>query len=448
MEIESTPQLVSALRDGALLTPVQLELVTRTLASRHRDPRGLGQLLVERGWLTAFQLGRVMGGRGRTLSLGPYLLLDRVGAGGMGEVFKACHRRLRRVVALKVMLRRPDDDPSALPRFLREADAASRLSHPNIVAVHDAGEEGDRHYLAMEFIDGIDLGRLVHQAGPLPVGLACDFARQAALGLHHAHELGYIHRDVKPQNLLVGPRPDGGPAPFDRFAGGTVKVLDMGLVRSHHAAAGADPLTARGAMLGTIDYMSPEQANDASAVDRRADLYSLGCTLYHLLTGRPPFPGGLPLDKILRHQTETPPPLRDARPGVPPALDAVVARLMAKRREHRFATAAEAADALAPFAAEVPDTDPGTGPVPGERSAATTLTLPLGSKLPPTRVVGPDPAGRRWPAAVGSAAVLALAAVAALWIAALAPRPTPPNERPASFYPADVAGVIEFRPGE
>jgi serine/threonine-protein kinase len=357
-------------RELSLLERDQFDEIL-VLADRLDGPRELAIQLIKRQWLSPYQANQILQGRGKGLLVGPYVLMERIGTGGMGEVFKAHHRRLCRLAAVKVVSGERLARTNAAQRFLREAEAAARLSHPNIVAVYDFGIEGEKHYLAMEFIDGIDLARLIVHTGPLPVPLACDFIRQAALGLHHAHEQGFVHRDVKPQNLLVASRNVSGssiripridlaakkvdttpqPIAASLFTGGTVKILDMGLIRSHTdpAEAGEPALTQHGVVIGTLDYLSPEQARSSHQVDPRADLYSLGCTLYHLLSGRVPFPGGLPLDKLLRHQTETPTPIRELRRDVPVELEQVLLAMLAKRPEERTQTAAAVAAALLPF---------------------------------------------------------------------------------------------------
>ncbi|MBX9583644.1 MAG: serine/threonine protein kinase [Gemmataceae bacterium] len=277
-----------------------------------------------------------------------YELLAYLGDGGMGRVYKARQVRLDRLVALKIV--RPDRlaRPGAVERFEREARAVAKLDHPNIVRIHDANEAGDVHFLVMEYLAGTDLSRMVDLRGPLPVAEACDYARQAALALGHAHDRGLVHRDIKPANLMV--------------CGGVVKVLDLGLARLRApdsladddppAAPGAevlDTLTRDGAVMGTPDYMAPEQALNTAGADIRADLYSLGCTLYAVLTGEVVFPGGDVLDKTRRHAAEEPRPLHLVRPEVPPRLAAVVARMMAKRPADRYQTPAGVADALEPF---------------------------------------------------------------------------------------------------
>jgi WD40 repeat protein len=233
------------------------------------------------------------------------------------------------VVALKLIHPRSLGDRAASKRFLREMRLVSRLDHPNIAHALDAGEHNGQFYLAVEFVEGTDLGGLVKEKGPLPIGQACDVVRQAALALGHAHDRGLVHRDVKPSNLLLGPT-------------GLLKLLDLGLARLGEADSdSATSLTGSGMVMGTPDYMAPEQALDAHQVDIRADLYSLGCTLYFLLTGQPPFPGGTLGHKFHCHQHEEPAPLESLRRDVPVALVGVVRKLMAKKPEERFQTPAE-----------------------------------------------------------------------------------------------------------
>ena len=331
---------VSALGRAHLLDEQRLAEVARDLLPRLGDAAALLRELVRREWLTPYQANRVRAGRADELLLGQYIVLDVLGEGGMGQVLKVRHRDLDRIQALKLIRPALLDSPHALQRFQREMRTAARLSHPNVVLVHDAGilEATGTPFLALEYVEGTDLQRFVAQAGPLPAGSACEYARQAALGLQHAHERGLIHRDIKPGNLLLAEQ------------GRVVKVADFGLAS---ACGGADersgPLTAEGALLGTPDYMAPEQGRHASTVDGRADVYSLGCTLYFLLTGRPPFAGGSAAQKLLAHQQAEPADLHHFRSLLPGDLVAVVRRMMAKRPEDRYPTAAETAVALAPF---------------------------------------------------------------------------------------------------
>jgi len=339
MKIESLDDLLATLRQSGLLEEEQQEQLG-ALAAGFGHPAALARELERRAWLTPYQAAELLAGRGGDLVLGQYVILSLLGQGGMGKVFKARHRLMKRIVALKVINPALLQDARAIQRFHREIEAVGRLTHPNIVAAFDADYVGNTHFLVMEYVEGIDLSRLVKEHGPLPPGVACDFARQAALGLQHAHEQGMVHRDIKPHNLLVSRGPAPALAPV-------VKILDMGLARLH--AGDVDGMTNTGAVMGTPDYIAPEQASDSHTVDIRADLYSLGCTLYLLLTGEPPFPGGTALDKVFKHKYVAPRPVEVRRPEVPPGVAAVVARLLAKRPEERYQTPAEAAEALAPL---------------------------------------------------------------------------------------------------
>jgi uncharacterized protein (TIGR03067 family) len=279
----------------------------------------------------------------------------------MGAVYRAEHLLMQRPVAVKVLNHELIDNPATIERFRREVRAAARLTHPNIVAAFDAEQAGDVHFLAMEYVEGVSLARRCAEYGPLPVAEACSYARQAALGLQHAHECGMVHRDIKPQNLMLTP-------------GGQVKILDFGLARfvMESAPAGAllptegdsaqtsdpdskaKPLTQIGVVMGTPDYIAPEQAQDSHQADIRADIYSLGCTLYDMLVGHAPFPDGNAVQKIKAHLHKTPPPLKTLRRDVPLELVRVIERMMAKEPAQRYQTPAEAAAALAPFASSGP----------------------------------------------------------------------------------------------
>jgi serine/threonine-protein kinase len=432
MSFPSVQALVDVLRERQLLEPFQLEEIAQDLLPHYPEPRALADLLVEWNWLTLYQVDQLFHGAGAELVLGPYHLLEPIGRGGMGEVFKALQRRLNRVVALKII--RQDclsGDQEAIQRFQREARAAAQLSHPNVVIVYDADQAGDRHYIAMEYVEGTDLGRLVKEIGPLPVSQACDFIRQAALGLQHAHECGMVHRDIKPSNLLVTTKPRGISGlhrrpvlpgrPGDRnteagektmFLRGSrangltahpkndrpveepprtvrplpgpssesvIKILDMGLARlidgsdnrlAHHS------LTEEGVLMGTPDYIAPEQARNARAADIRSDLYSLGCTFYFLLTGQPPFPTGTVVEKLLMHQLDEPQPIDELRSGVSAEVQAVVQKLMAKRPAERYQTPAELIEAVTALPA----------------SGSSTLLPRLGAVVPAPQVPPPPPA--------------------------------------------------------
>jgi serine/threonine-protein kinase len=343
------------LRQSGLVESVRLEEIVSQLPESNRG-RVVARELVVRGLLTKFQAEMLLAGRTGGFLLGQYRILDQLGQGGMGRVFKAVHQTMHRIVALKVVTSQLVKTEQGRQLFLREVRAAARLMHPNIVTAYDANQIGDRHYMVMEFVDGPNLEQLVRQKGPLPVGQACDFIRQAANGLQFALENHMVHRDIKPANLLV-----------QRAAGSArdtqcvVKILDFGLARLHQRDPDDEPgpntiVTKENAVMGTPDYVSPEQARDLHKVDIRSDLYSLGCTFYFLLTGQVPFPGGSTLEKLVRHGTEEPTPVTNLRPEVPAPVAAIVRRLMAKQPAERFQTPAELMAALAPFAVSSPGT--------------------------------------------------------------------------------------------
>ncbi len=331
--------------------------------------------------------------------LAGFELLEEIARGGMGVVWKARQVSLDRVVALKVVPVQPGSDPASLERMRREAKMTARLSHPHIVTVYDAGQAGSSFYLAMEYVPGVDLHRLVAVSGPLPVPLACEYVRQAALGLQHAHEQGLVHRDVKPSNLILA-RAEGEEI-------GTLKVLDLGLARlpildqsadlaGRHTPVQQAPLTQDGAFMGTPDFVAPEQASDPRCADGRSDLYSLGCTFYFLLTGQTPYVGGTPLAKLMQHHLSDVPSVARLRADVPASLAEIIRRLMAKRPEDRFQTSAELALALKPY---LPTSEgsgvrgegsgtrgQGTG-VKGQEDRAPSFLTPHPSPLTPPRLV-------------------------------------------------------------
>jgi eukaryotic-like serine/threonine-protein kinase len=342
MTIDSVPELVRVLRTGSLLTNGQLDVFVRDLLPRFTDVRALARELVRGEWLTPYQVNQLFLGRADDLVMGPYLLLERLGEGGMGEVFKARHRKMNRVVALKVIRREKLGNLEATRRFFREVQAAAALDHPNIVSAYDADEIGGVYFFAMEHVEGKDLGRLVKEKGPLKIGRVCEYMRQVALGLQHAFERGMVHRDIKPSNIIVrgsGTGHDGGPV---------VKILDMGVARiDGFGDDGEGPLTQVDSVLGTPDFIAPEQASNSRAADIRSDLYSLGCTFHYVLTGQVPFPAAGPMEKLLKHHLEAPPCVRTLRPEVPGGIARLVRRLMAKSPEGRPQTPLEVSDLLA-----------------------------------------------------------------------------------------------------
>jgi serine/threonine protein kinase len=357
MVIDSVVTLLAVLRRLNLLAPQQTDEVARELAPLYPDPFDLSEYLIEIDWLTAFQRRLLFEGRWGELAIGPYQVLDRLGEGGVGEVFKAWDTQRGRVVALKVLRQHLAVRPDAVQQLQRERQAVLRLVHPNIIKTFDAAEVDGLHYFAMEFVEGMDLHHYVQHFGPLAVAEACDYARQAAQGLQHAHQSGLVHRDIKPANLfLLNPPLTETPAGAQQKRGApTVKILDWGLARLKPAEGEtAGPTTAdldaeKGLLIGTADYIAPEQAQDATLVDTRADVYSLGCVLYYLLTGQPTFQGPSLMQKLLQHQNEPPPSVRATRRDVPEELDAAVLRMLAKRPEDRFQIPLLAAAALRRF---------------------------------------------------------------------------------------------------
>ena len=301
-------------------------------AQRPVDPKALAILWARSGKLTRYQALCLLQGKPKYLAFGEYLILDKLGQGGMGQVLKAEHRRMKRIVALKLITGDSLRNPDSVRRFQREVQAAARLIHPNIVTAFDANEHAGMHYYVMEYIEGTDLGALVKSQGPLPIDRAIDFLGQAARGLAYAHSKGIVHRDIKPSNLLLDQE-------------GTVKILDLGLARIEREEA--HELTNAGQVLGTVDYIAPEQAINTHAADARSDIYSLGCTLYRLVTGESIYSGDSMMQKLLAHRDAPIPSLGNKRPNVPPALDAVFQRMVAKSPANRQQSMSEVAAQLA-----------------------------------------------------------------------------------------------------
>lgn len=289
--------------------------------------------LVQAGILTPFQAKLILQGKHKGFKLGPYRILNQIGAGGMGQVFLAEHGALRRQVALKVLPPRQALDPANVERFYSEARAAAALDHPNIVHAYDVSCDRGTHFLVLEYIDGETLDRRLETSGLLPVGEGVSYAVQAAAGLQHAHEKGVAHRDIKPANLLVG-------------RDGIVKILDLGLAQFFEDSA-TKLGRVSGPVMGTTDYIAPEQLMGHEA-DHRSDIYNLGATLYHLLTGQPPFTGSTAA-KMIAHQLSAVAPAHELNAGVPEELSAIVEKMLAKAPEDRYQSAAEVVQALMPF---------------------------------------------------------------------------------------------------
>jgi serine/threonine protein kinase len=328
----------SGLVDRALIDRLEVRLAELSLC----NPKALARLLVREGILTRLQATQMVRGKWRNFILcGKYKLLEHLGTGGMGKVYLCEHARMGRRVAIKILPPEKASDDVCLERFEREARAAAALDHPNIVRAHDIDRDDSGpeplHFLVMEYVDGSNLQYVVDKFGPLAIDRACNYVSQTADGLQHAHESGLVHRDVKPSNLLL-----------DRA--GLVKILDLGLARFFHDAS--DDLTRRlGArsLIGTADYLAPEQASNGHSADIRADIYSLGVTFYFLLTGRTPFKEGTIAQKLLYHRLQLPEPIRKVRPDVPDGVARIIERMLFKDPDRRFQAPIDVRTALDPW---------------------------------------------------------------------------------------------------
>jgi serine/threonine protein kinase len=336
----SAQELIDLAKKSGVVEEKRLEGVLAKLRANNAFPTEPGKLagiLVRDGVLTHFQAEQFLQGRWRRFTIGKYKVMEKLGSGGMGNVYLCEHKFMRRRAAVKVLPAAKAEDPSSLERFYREARAVAALDHPNIVRAYDIDQDDKLHFLVMEYVDGASLQELIKKFGPMDITRAAHYIRQAAIGLQHAHQAaGLVHRDIKPGNVLV-----------DRA--GIVKVLDMGLARFFHDEE--DVLTKKydESVLGTADYLAPEQALDSHGVDIRADIYSLGATFYFILTGSTPFSEGTVAQKLIWHQTRQPKSVVSQRPEVPAELAAVVEKMMAKEPAQRYQTPAEVVEALAPW---------------------------------------------------------------------------------------------------
>src|SRR5262245_4336672 len=337
--LRTADQFVDLLRKSRLVDDARLDAFLQSQsAPLPRKPRQVAEQFLRQGFITTFQAAQLLAGRWRGFLVagGKYKLLELLGVGGMGKVYLCEHLRMKRLVALKVLPFDRLEEPTALERFEREARAAASLDHPNIVRAFDLDTDPgtNLHFLVMEYVDGTSLQQIVKKFGPMDVFRAAHYIAQAAEGLQHAHEAGWVHRDVKPANLLL-----------DRS--GAIKVLDMGLARFF--PDDSNPLTKqhdKHSVIGTADYLAPEQVVDSSEVDIRADIYSLGGTFYYLLTGRSPFGKGTVPEKLLWQQHRQPESVRGSRADVPKDLEAVIERMLAKDPAERYQEPHEVAAAL------------------------------------------------------------------------------------------------------
>jgi serine/threonine protein kinase len=333
MALGSMDEFLAVLERSKLLKPEEFAEVQR-LAQEATDPPELAKTLVRKGTLTRWQAGQLLAGRSKC-TVGKYKLLELLGRGGMGSVYLGEHVMMNRRVALKIIPRHIGKDPAGLERFLAEARTIASLDHPNIVQAYSVDNEGDQYYLVMEYVEGLDLNRLVEAEGPLDCASAVDYVRQAAEGLAHSHSRNMIHCDIKPSNLIVNPQ-------------GVIKILDMGLARLTGQAQSSGEVSEQDErILGSVDYMAPEQALHTADFNHRADIYSLGCTLYFLLTGHAPFPEGTLPERILKHQNQEPQSISVQRSDVPQSLIEICKKMMSKRPAARYQTAAELSQVLA-----------------------------------------------------------------------------------------------------
>ena len=373
----SAPEFLAALERSGVVPDAQWREVRDRFAHRtgRREALAIAQQLVEAGTLTEFQAHRLLRGK-RSLDFGRYLLLDNVGRGARGRVYKARHRLMDRVVALKVLLTDDALNETAVSRFFREMKIVGRLDHPNVVRAIDADVHEGCPYIVMEYLDGDDLERAWVRRGPLPAREVIEYMAQAAQGLAHAHEQGVIHRDVKPTNLFL-------------VNTGVVKLLDLGMGELVGQAGQTSNVfdTDEGIVVGTTDFMSPEQVKD-KPIDPRTDLFSLGCTMYRLLTGEYAFPGVTREDRLAKRIRHPHVPITDVRPGLAEGLVKVVDRLLALRPDDRFSSAAEVADALLALNAPAGESERTTGAKPPAKPAGDDVPPRPAEPEAPARLVG------------------------------------------------------------
>ncbi len=343
MTTTMTNSFLDLVRRSELIEDDQLGKFISEMSARHggklpESNEELAAALVKQELLTQWQADKLLAGKHKGFRLGKYKLLGHIGKGGMSQVYLAEHTLMKRKVAIKVLPQNRVKDSTYLERFRIEARAAAKLDDPNIVRVYDFDQDGNNHYLVMEYVEGKDLHIHVKENGPLDYNTAADYIAQVARGLSHAHEMGLVHRDIKPANCLLDKK-------------GTVKLLDMGLARLVGDEASLT-LDNNENVLGTADYLAPEQALNSHSADTRADIYGLGCTLYYLLTGHPPFQDGTISERLLKHQVEEAPSIFNDRPDAPPTLVNICTRMMAKKAEDRYQTASDVVERLSDWLAD------------------------------------------------------------------------------------------------
>ncbi|MGD9723752.1 MAG: serine/threonine protein kinase [Pirellulales bacterium] len=351
-------QFIDVVKRSGLVDDERLTEVLSYIDESVKDSGVIASAFTKAGLLTEWQSEKLLQGKHKGFHLGKYKLLNHIGTGGMGAVYLAEHRVMRHRVAIKLLPNHMAAQTSYLERFHQEARASAQLNHPNMVRAFDVDKDGEYNYLVMEFVDGSDLQAVVSRQGPLEYHVAANYTRQAAQGLAYAHRVGLIHRDIKPANLLIDKE-------------GTLKILDMGLARFSDDSQGSLTMAYDQKMIGTVDYLAPEQALDSHRVDLRADIYSLGCTLYFMLSGDAPFPQGTIPQRLMAHQKEEPADIRKTRPDAPDELLAICRKMMAKKADDRYQTADEIVVALTEY---IGDGD--TSPPP-----ATYAPAPAGPSL-------------------------------------------------------------------
>lgn len=350
MATVTAEKLVELVKKSQLAEPDMLEKALEVIRSEHAgklptDPVELAKALQKQKIVTRWHCEKLLQGKYKGFFLGKHKLLGHIGSGGMSSVYLAEHILMHDLRAIKVLPLSRLGKSSYLARFQQEAKAIAALNHPNVVRAHDIDNQGDTHYIVMEYVDGDDLQTIVKKKGPLPFESVANYMAQAARGLQHAHDVGLIHRDIKPANILVNSK-------------GVVKILDLGLALFADDAQSSLTIDFNDKVLGTADYLAPEQALNSHKVDQRADLYGLGCTMYFMLTGHPPFPEGTIAQRIAKHQKEMPKEIRKIRPECPGELEGICWKLMQKEPKFRYATAAQTADVLDAWLAKQKVTSP------------------------------------------------------------------------------------------
>lgn len=387
---EAADKLIDLVKRSELVTEKKLdgflERSVKAPGGLPDDPAKVAEMLIADGLLTRWQADKLLAGKHRGFRLGKYKLLGQIGKGGMSHVYLAEHVLMERRVAIKLLPRQRVKDRSYLSRFQLEARAAARLDDPNIVRVYDIDNEGENHYIVMEYVEGRDLHQTISQDGPLPFVTAVRYVAQVATGLQHAHDMGLVHRDIKPANCLLDQN-------------GVVKLLDMGLAKLTDDETSLT-LANDENVLGTADYLAPEQALNSHAADARADIYSLGCTLYFLLVGRPPFPEGSISERLLKHQVEEPESLLKLRPDTPLSLVDICTRMMAKKPDDRPQTAGEVARILNDWLADRGESPVPLGPSPTMARGNEGLGSGVGSGILSRFPKSPTPAPLRSPGGV------------------------------------------------